>query len=71
MRINSTMLTKYMPMICDNNNTMKFELLGLEIQMKNRDIVIHVDLGLGSGSTTVWTCDLTHGYIEINADYRS
>jgi glutamate N-acetyltransferase/amino-acid N-acetyltransferase len=39
--------------------------------MKNRDIVIHVDLGLGSGSTTVWTCDLTHGYIEINADYRS
>ena len=39
--------------------------------MKNRDIIIHVDLGLGAGSTTVWTCDLTHGYIEINADYRS
>lgn len=39
--------------------------------MKNRDIVIHVDLGLGTGFTTVWTCDLTHGYIEINADYRS
>lgn len=39
--------------------------------MKNRDIVIGVDLGLGNGTSTVWTCDLTHGYIEINADYRS
>lgn len=39
--------------------------------MKNRDIVIGVDLGLGNGASTVWTCDLTHGYIEINADYRS
>jgi glutamate N-acetyltransferase/amino-acid N-acetyltransferase len=30
-----------------------------------------VDLGLGSGEATAWTCDLTHGYIDINADYRS
>ncbi|MGB7242221.1 MAG: bifunctional glutamate N-acetyltransferase/amino-acid acetyltransferase ArgJ [Sulfitobacter sp.] len=39
--------------------------------MKNQDIVIAVDIGMGSGKATVWTCDLTHGYIEINADYRS
>ena len=35
------------------------------------EIEIGVDLGLGAGRATVWTCDLTHGYISINADYRS
>lgn len=39
--------------------------------MKQPEITISVDLGLGQGARTVWTCDLTHGYIEINADYRS
>ena len=39
--------------------------------MKREEIVIGVDLGIGSGKATVWTCDLTHRYIEINADYRS
>jgi glutamate N-acetyltransferase/amino-acid N-acetyltransferase len=39
--------------------------------MKGQDLVIAVDLGLGTGASTVWTCDLTHGYISINADYRS
>jgi glutamate N-acetyltransferase/amino-acid N-acetyltransferase len=39
--------------------------------MKNQEIVIGVDLGLGRGKARVWTCDLTHGYIDINADYRS
>ena len=39
--------------------------------LKGQDINIGVDLGLGSGRATVWTCDLTHGYISINADYRS
>nr|WP_214648046.1 bifunctional glutamate N-acetyltransferase/amino-acid acetyltransferase ArgJ [Ruegeria lacuscaerulensis] len=39
--------------------------------MKGQDLVIAVDLGLGEGASTVWTCDLTYGYIEINADYRS
>lgn len=39
--------------------------------MKNDVIVIAVDIGLDSGKATVWTCDLTHGYISINADYRS
>ena len=35
------------------------------------EVTIEVDLGLGEGRATVWTCDLTHGYISINADYRS
>lgn len=35
------------------------------------DVHIAVDVGVGLGRATVWTCDLTHGYIEINADYRS
>ncbi len=39
--------------------------------LKGQDIVIGVDIGLGEGRATVWTCDLTHGYISINADYRS
>ena len=39
--------------------------------MKRDEIVLGVDLGLGKGTATVWTCDLTHGYISINADYRS
>ncbi|KRA83540.1 bifunctional glutamate N-acetyltransferase/amino-acid acetyltransferase ArgJ [Altererythrobacter sp. Root672] len=39
--------------------------------LKGREIGIEVDLGLGEGRATVWTCDLTHGYIAINADYRS
>ena len=39
--------------------------------MKNQELEIGVDLGIGDGKSTVWTCDLTHGYITINADYRS
>jgi glutamate N-acetyltransferase/amino-acid N-acetyltransferase len=39
--------------------------------MKGREIEIEVDLGLGRGKATVWTCDLTHGYIDINGSYRS
>ncbi len=39
--------------------------------MKGREIEIAVDLGLGGGRATAWTCDLTHGYIDINGSYRS
>ena len=39
--------------------------------LKGREIQIEVDLDLGEGRATVWTCDLTHGYIAINADYSS
>lgn len=41
------------------------------LHMKRDELLIAVDLGIGAGAATVWTCDLTHGYIEINADYRS
>ena len=39
--------------------------------VSGREVVIALDLGLGQGQARVWTCDLTHGYISINADYRS
>ncbi|SIO49046.1 glutamate N-acetyltransferase [Rhodovulum sp. ES.010] len=39
--------------------------------MRRDELEIGVDLGLGKGAATVWTCDLTHRYIDINADYRS
>ena len=39
--------------------------------MRGQDIAIAVDVGVGRGRFTVWTCDLTHEYIRINADYRS
>ena len=39
--------------------------------MKNQELRISVDVGVGKSRYTVWTCDLTDGYIRINADYRS
>ncbi len=40
-------------------------------EMKKQDIVITVELGIGKGADTVWTCDLTKDYVAINGDYRS
>ena len=48
-----------------------FDEAPIAAHMKNDEIDISVDIGIGEGSATVWTCDLTHGYISINADYRS
>lgn len=39
--------------------------------MKGDHVLLEVDVGVGRGAATVWTCDLTHGYIRINTDYRS
>jgi glutamate N-acetyltransferase/amino-acid N-acetyltransferase len=39
--------------------------------MKGRNIEVEVDIGIGNGKATVWTCDLTHGYVDINGSYRS
>lgn len=39
--------------------------------MKGQEILIEVDVGVGTGKATVWSCDLTHGYIDINGSYRT
>ncbi|MGB0908561.1 MAG: bifunctional glutamate N-acetyltransferase/amino-acid acetyltransferase ArgJ [Maricaulaceae bacterium] len=39
--------------------------------MRQNELILNVDVGVGTGLAKVWTCDLTHGYIDINADYRS
>ena len=39
--------------------------------MKGKEIQIEVDVGVGNGKATVWTCDLTHAYIDINGSYRT
>ncbi|MBV9903876.1 MAG: bifunctional ornithine acetyltransferase/N-acetylglutamate synthase, partial [Alphaproteobacteria bacterium] len=39
--------------------------------VQGREVEIAIDLGLGKGKARVWTCDLTHGYIDINGSYRS
>ncbi|MGH7052591.1 MAG: bifunctional glutamate N-acetyltransferase/amino-acid acetyltransferase ArgJ [Stellaceae bacterium] len=39
--------------------------------MAGREISVAVDLGIGQGRATIWTCDLTHGYVDINGSYRS
>ncbi|HTP75388.1 MAG TPA: bifunctional glutamate N-acetyltransferase/amino-acid acetyltransferase ArgJ [Rhizomicrobium sp.] len=39
--------------------------------VKGREVEIAIDIGLGKGKSRVWTCDLTHGYIDINGSYRS
>lgn len=49
----------------------EYQEIDLADHMAGRDIHIAIDVGIGRGRATVWTCDLTHGYIEINADYRS
>ncbi len=48
-----------------------FDEAAVTEHLKGSNVRIGVDIGLSQGRATVWTCDLTHGYISINADYRS
>ena len=48
-----------------------FDEAPVAAHLKGREIEIVVEVGSGSGAATVWTCDLTEGYIAINASYRS
>ena len=48
-----------------------YEEAPVAAHLKGREIDIHADIGLGDGRARVWTCDLTHGYITINAEYRT
>ena len=43
----------------------------IDAHLKETEIDIAVNLGIGRGQAKIWTCDLTHAYITINADYRS
>jgi glutamate N-acetyltransferase/amino-acid N-acetyltransferase len=55
----------------DGDRAASFDEKVIANYMQGREVTIGVDLGLGVGMATVWTCDLTHDYIAINADYRS
>jgi glutamate N-acetyltransferase/amino-acid N-acetyltransferase len=48
-----------------------YDEAALKPHMQGREIAIAVDIGIGKGRATVWTCDLTHRYIDINGSYRS
>ena len=49
----------------------KYREWQIAAHMKGRDIKIEVDVGIGKGNATVYTCDLTHRYIDINGSYRT
>ncbi len=51
--------------------TAKYDEAAATKAVSGREVLIAVDLGLGKGVARVWTCDLTHGYIDINGSYRS
>lgn len=55
----------------DGERAAEYDEKTVAAYMKNSEIVIRVDAGVGKASATVWTCDLTHDYVSINADYRS
>ena len=49
----------------------KYDESAVTAYLRGKEIKINVDIGVGNSSFTIWTCDLTHSYIDINADYRS
>jgi glutamate N-acetyltransferase/amino-acid N-acetyltransferase len=48
-----------------------YDEAAMSAYMKRAELEIAVDVGVGTGAAVMWTCDLTHGYISINGDYRS
>ncbi len=58
--------------ICKNGEQLKnYDETPVAKVMKGRAVHIELDVGIGKGKARVWTCDLTHGYIDINGSYRS
>lgn len=57
--------------VCRQGGGLRFDEARAKAILSNRDIQITLDLGGGQASSTMWTCDLTEKYIEINADYRT
>jgi len=64
-RIGGVMITK------DGQRAADYNEDPVAAHMAGDNIDISVYIGLGTGEAEIWTCDLTHGYIQINADYRS
>lgn len=58
-------------LVCRNGLAARYDEPALIEKLKSRDVSIQVSLGAGSGKATFWTCDLTHGYIDINGSYRT
>jgi glutamate N-acetyltransferase/amino-acid N-acetyltransferase len=48
-----------------------YEEAPVAAHMAGREILVEAEIGVGKGKATVWTCDLTHGYVDINGSYRS
>jgi glutamate N-acetyltransferase/amino-acid N-acetyltransferase len=59
------------PITCDGQIVAGYDETPVAQHMAGKEIDIDVDIGIGKGKWTVWTCDLTHGYIDINGSYRS
>ena len=57
--------------IKEGEKSKNYEEVEVSKYLKNKEIIISINLFLGKGFNKVWTCDLTKKYIEINADYRS
>jgi glutamate N-acetyltransferase/amino-acid N-acetyltransferase len=58
-------------LVCRNGLAASYDEPALIEKLKQRDVTIHMSAGPGSGSAVFWTCDLTHGYIDINGSYRT
>ena len=48
-----------------------YDEAAMSAYMKGQELEISVDVGVGAGRASMWTCDLTKRYVEINGDYRS
>ena len=59
------------PVARDGMRVANYDETPIAAHMKKQIIDVKVTVGTGDGTARVWTCDLTHGYISINADYRS
>ena len=59
------------PIVADGARVADYDEAPVAAHLKGQDIQVSIEVGAGEGAFTVWTCDLTHGYISINADYRS
>jgi glutamate N-acetyltransferase/amino-acid N-acetyltransferase len=59
------------PIVANGGPVPGYDEAPVAAHMKGRMIDIAVDIGLGRGKATIWTCDLTHGYVDINGSYRS